>query len=108
MSVAPSYAACLPGVWTQVWTGSTLLLGGRIPLWVQLAPGTAPGIFTLAWRIYLSAPPFYFAGSVSGRPRSGPRPPDRTLPPNAVLAPIVPATAGDLWMNCPVSLDIAA
>jgi hypothetical protein len=77
-------------------------------MWVQLAPGTPPGLYTLSWRLYSSSPPHYFAGSISGRPRFGPRPPDKSLPPNATLSPLAPAGYCEVWLNCPVALDVAA
>jgi hypothetical protein len=108
MSVSPSYADCQPGVWTLVWSGSTLFLGGSLSLWVQLGPGTPPGSYPLSWRAYSSAPPFYFTGGISGRPRLGPRPPDKSRPANATLSPLAPATYCEVWLNSPVALDVAA
>ena len=108
MSVTPNWSPCPPGVWTQIWLGSTLFIGGTIPLWIQLSPGTPPGIRTIGWRVYSSAPPFFWAGSVTGTPRGGGRPVNTTLPPNGRLSPIAPATYAEVWVNCPVSLDVAA
>ena len=107
MTVKPNYAICQPGIWTPAWTGSTLFLGGRIPLWIQLSPGTSPGTYAIAWRLYASEPPFFWTATISGRPRTGPRPPNTSIPANAVLSPVGPATYAELWLNCPVRLDVA-